>query len=64
MNSSKPSNSIKLNEFLVKNEVYYLESIEDDLLIYRKERLLSAKEIIEMHDFVKKLYFLIPESYT
>ena len=51
-----------LNAFLIENEAYYLESIDEDLLIYRKERLLSAKEIIEMHNFAKKLCFLVPEG--
>lgn len=52
----------KLNAFLIKNDSYYIESIDEDLLIYRKERLLSAKEIIEMHDFAQNLCFLIPEE--
>ncbi|MCG8308566.1 MAG: SulP family inorganic anion transporter [Cytophagales bacterium] len=51
-----------LNAFLIENEAYYLESINEDLLIYRRERLLSAKEIIEMHDFAKKLCTLIPKG--
>ena len=50
----------ELNIFLVENETYYLESTDEKLLIYRKERLLSAKEIIEMHDFAKRLNALIP----
>lgn len=51
----------KLKAFLLENELYYLESIGEILLIYRRERLLSAKEVIEMHEFAKRLCFLIPE---
>ena len=50
-----------LNAFLLENDSYYLESIDEELFLYRKERLLSAKEIIMMHDFAKKLCILIQE---
>lgn len=51
----------KLNKFLIQNDSFYMESIDEELLIYKKERLLAAKEIIEMHGFAQKLCFLIPE---
>ena len=51
-----------LNALLLENEAYYLEGKESEILIYRKERLLSASEIVSMHDFAKKLYVLIPEE--
>ena len=50
----------RLNKFVVQNEAYYLESLEEELLVYRKDRLLSAKEIVAMHDFAERLFHLIP----
>ena len=38
---------------------YYLENINNELLVYRKERFLSTKEVREMHDFVEKLCVLL-----
>lgn len=51
----------KLNAFLVENDSFYLESIDDEMLLYKKERLLSAKEIISMHDFANKICYLVSE---
>lgn len=52
----------ELNEFLAQNDAYYLESIDARLLIYKKERLLSPKEIFAMHDFAKDLCHYVPEE--
>lgn len=59
----KSGDSIHLNDleqFLFNNPSYYIEVIENEVLIYRKERLLSSKEIIELHDFGCKLCKVLP----
>ncbi len=40
-----------LSEFLAKNASYYVEGVDNEILIYRKERLLSTKEIRALHDY-------------
>ena len=42
---------------------YYIECMGNDVLIYRKDRLLSTKEIIDMHNYVSKLWNLIPADF-
>jgi hypothetical protein len=51
----------QLSDYLVNHASYYFECTEGDLLIYRKERLLSPSEIKSMHDFAMGLCKLIPE---
>lgn len=48
-----PENQFGLNDFLRNNASYYAESANQEILIYRKERLLSSKEIIDLHDFAE-----------
>jgi len=50
-----------LDQFLFNNPSYYIEAIDNEVFIYRKERLLSSKEIIELHDFARALYKILPE---
>lgn len=49
-----------LNELLFKSASYYIEGLEKEVLIYRKERSLSTKEILEMHDFAEELCHVLP----
>jgi len=48
-----------LDHYLSNNASYYIEGKENEVFVYRKERLLSTKEIIELHDFASKLYLLL-----
>lgn len=42
-----------LTKYLSENASYYIEGTGNSILIYRKIRLLSAKEIIALHDYVE-----------
>ena len=57
-----PDEFIKLVSFLSNNASYYIEGANREVFIYRKERLLSAKEIIELHDFAKSCCEILPNS--
>ena len=50
----------KLSILLSQSASYYVEGIDDKVLIYRKERLLGIKEILELHDFAEKFYQVVP----
>ena len=58
--SEHPIHLDELDQFLSNNQSYYIEGIDNEVLIYRKERLLSSKEIIELHDFAKGFYKVMP----
>ncbi|MFY0687251.1 MAG: SulP family inorganic anion transporter [Cyclobacteriaceae bacterium] len=49
-----------LSNYLMQNASYYVEGAENEVLIYRKERLLSANEIMQLHDFAEALYVHLP----
>lgn len=49
----------ELDNFLFDNASYYIEGKGEEVLLYRKERLLSTKEIVGLHDFAKSLYPLL-----
>lgn len=57
-----PELSEPLKIFLSKHASFYIEVIENEILIYRKERLLSVKEIIYLHDFAENLLKLLPSK--
>ena len=57
-----PSGIRQLAEFFSNNPSYYIEGLENKILIFRKQRLLSSKEIIELHNFVEQCCEIIPES--
>lgn len=42
---------------------YYIECMGKEVLIYRKERLLSTQEIIDMQSHAERLWALIPSHY-
>ncbi len=48
-----------LNSLFADNATYQIESVDSQVLIYKKERLLSTKEIIELHDFAKSFCQII-----
>ena len=50
------------SKFLNENASYYIEGAENQILIYRKERLLSTKEILALHDFGEGLFQVLPEG--
>jgi hypothetical protein len=49
-----------LDQYLFNNESYYIESRDNEVFIYRKERLLSSNEIMDLHDFAKGFYKVMP----
>ncbi len=55
-----PQHLLDFTKFLKSNDSYYLERSGKNLLVYRKERLLSNQEIVAMHDYVMKLCHLLP----
>ena len=52
----------KLGEFLTGEPSYYIECVGGEILLYRKERLLSSKEVVAMHHFAERLCTLIPRD--
>ncbi|MDN5201926.1 SulP family inorganic anion transporter [Fulvivirgaceae bacterium BMA10] len=52
--SELPTHLNDLGSLLSNNASYYIEGVDRKVLIYRKERLLSSKEIMSMHNFAKK----------
>lgn len=51
-----------LSQLLSNNASYYMEGVDSEILIYRKERLLSTKEILALHDFAEKFCEIMPEE--
>jgi len=62
--TEKPNEDNKddLGHLLAHNASYYIEGKENQVLIYRKERLLSTKEVIKMHDFAFKFCETMPKG--
>lgn len=54
---------VKMNDFtsfLAENASYHLEGARNMVLIIRKERLLSVKEVIALHDFARDFCHVMP----
>ena len=54
-----PKLSDEMMKFLSQQASFYFETNNNEMLIYRKERLLSVKEIIYMHDYAIDLLKLL-----
>jgi MFS superfamily sulfate permease-like transporter len=57
-----PKHLTEFGLFLDENASYCIERVGKEVMIFRKERLLSAKEIVLMHDYVKKLCDFLPDD--
>ncbi len=62
-NAAIPEYLMPFASLLEKNESYYLESIKNELLIYRRERFLSAKEVRQMHEFGEEFCEIVERAY-
>ena len=51
-----------IENLISENEAFYIECKGNQVFLFRKERLLSTKEIIEMHDFAEKLVVILREK--
>ena len=51
-----------MSKLLIDNASYYVEGVGNQILIYRKTRLLSTREIVDMHDFAKALFPTLPKA--
>ena len=52
----------ELERVLVNHSSFEVQGADNDILIYRRERLLSNKEQIEMHDFAKDFHKVLPRK--
>jgi carbonic anhydrase len=57
-----PAHLTDLSEFLSRNDSYYIEGLKSEILIMRKERLLSTKEMVSMHDYAKEFCKVMPKG--
>ncbi|WP_028282549.1 hypothetical protein [Olleya marilimosa] len=49
----------KITHFFESNPYYHIESNGEDLLVFRRERLASIKQIKALYDFGKRLKAVI-----
>lgn len=57
-----PKGFQELAGFLNENASYYIEGLGNRIIIYRKNRLLSPREIIGLYEYVRELVNYIPDT--